>query len=510
MKLHHDEHNMIEIRLPQGIWHYDPNTLLGKPGGFGSVFTGSGNGYEMLAVKKLHISASEAAHRELRIAEDLAFRQMEHVMPVLDAGQDINSDSYFVIMPRAERSLQDELDRVKKLSEVETIGILEQIVLGLQEVAHIVHRDLKPANILYHDTKWKIADFGISRFVEESTSLNTLKECWTPTYAAPEQWLLERATHATDIYALGCIAYALLTGYPPFSGPSSEDIREQHLRAEPPPLNFVQPRFRMLLVSMLRKPPQGRPTLERVTQLLGKVRNDNSTMPTGKGFQSLAQAGAIDAEVSARADVDRIAKEKIQRQREELAENGLRILRKLAELFYERSKNAALTIKRTDNLPNLPHLSEDIFSARLGSASIEIKLFNPMHGSLIEKDAFNHSSWNVAIGATVIVSQGHPNPYKWGANLWYASMESGSEFRWWEVPYYSLSPRKGAIPFEPHAVTNIRDADLAASVISHTIAFAAKPRTIDDEDSDDFCDRWADILARAYHGQLRMPSHLPL
>jgi len=74
--------------------------------------------------------------------------------------------------------------------------------------------DLKPDNILYHDGKWKIADFGIARFVEEATASNTLKEFLSPWYAAPEQWRLERATHGTDVYALGCIAFCLLTGKP--------------------------------------------------------------------------------------------------------------------------------------------------------------------------------------------------------------------------------------------------------------------------------------------------------
>jgi len=44
----------------------------------------------------------------------------------------------------------------------------------------LVHRDLKPSNILYHEGVWKLADFGIARFVEESTSANTLKKCLTP------------------------------------------------------------------------------------------------------------------------------------------------------------------------------------------------------------------------------------------------------------------------------------------------------------------------------------------
>ncbi|MDM3788590.1 protein kinase, partial [Proteus mirabilis] len=78
------------------------------------------------------------------------------------------------------------------------------------EVGDIVHRDLKPGNILRHEERWKIADFGIAKFVEDSTSLETLREALTPSYAAPEQWLGQRPTSATDIYALGCIIHALV------------------------------------------------------------------------------------------------------------------------------------------------------------------------------------------------------------------------------------------------------------------------------------------------------------
>jgi len=115
---------------------------------------------------------------------------------------------------------------------------------------------------------WKIADFGIARFVEESTSLNTLKDNLTPPYAVPEQWKLERASSATDIYSLGCIAYFLITGKPPFFGPSQEDFREQHLSKTPANLPGTSPRFRALVSTMLRKIPESRPTLERVLAVL--------------------------------------------------------------------------------------------------------------------------------------------------------------------------------------------------------------------------------------------------
>src|SRR5437660_81698 len=100
---------MKKIRLPNGLWSYDPKKPLGAPGGFGAVFRGQDSKGNPVAVKRLHIDAAQAAHRELTIARDLAGRQLHHVIPVLDAGQDSESEAYFVVMPVAEQSLQDRL-----------------------------------------------------------------------------------------------------------------------------------------------------------------------------------------------------------------------------------------------------------------------------------------------------------------------------------------------------------------------------------------------------------------
>ncbi|MBI3863722.1 MAG: hypothetical protein HY290_17670, partial [Planctomycetia bacterium] len=93
---------MLKIRLARGEWEYDPAQLLGPAGGFGEVFVGQGPGLGGVgvAVKRLKISANDAAHREMRIAEELAGREFRHVIKVFDAGQDAESDTYFVVMAR--------------------------------------------------------------------------------------------------------------------------------------------------------------------------------------------------------------------------------------------------------------------------------------------------------------------------------------------------------------------------------------------------------------------------
>ena len=80
-----------QLRLPSGVWSYDPDRPLGPAGGFGAVFAGCDEEGRPVAVKRLHIHAEQAGHRELKIAHDLANRTLRHVMPVLDAGQDSES-----------------------------------------------------------------------------------------------------------------------------------------------------------------------------------------------------------------------------------------------------------------------------------------------------------------------------------------------------------------------------------------------------------------------------------
>ena len=102
---------MKEIKLPRGVWVYDETRQLGPRGGFGVVFAGVSEEHGQIAVKRLHVEASEAAHRELRVADELSNRDLVHVMPVLDSGQDAESGGYFVVMPKAEESLKDKLER---------------------------------------------------------------------------------------------------------------------------------------------------------------------------------------------------------------------------------------------------------------------------------------------------------------------------------------------------------------------------------------------------------------
>jgi len=484
---------MIQIRLPQGEWEYDQNSPLGRRGGFGEVFAGRGEKQEQVAVKRLYLKVSDAAHRELRIAEELIKRPLTHVVPVLDAGKDAESDRYFVVMPRAEKSLQQEIDRVGTVADKDAVSILRDIAAGLLEVKEIVHRDLKPDNVLYHEGRWKVADFGIARFVEESTSLRTLKRCLTPPYAAPEQWRLERATSATDIYALGCIAYALLTGAPPFKGP---DYRDQHLHAVPPPLiGEHNPRLCSLVAMMLRKPSQARPSLDRVVHLLEEIAAESVKGGGHRGLNSLMHAGAADAQAVLNADAAQMERESKQRVRKELADSAFQELFAISETLSERVLSAAPTAKRVSSS------STRLLEIQFGYAKLILKKLN--RGRPIPESAFQRSGIDVVAGASIWVIQQERIEYRWGANLWYTDLGHGAGFRWWEFVYMNHPLNRQHAQYEPFALDDLSDADLAGVPEDIRFQLAAEPRPVDDEDIDDFCERWAALLAKAYHGHLR-------
>jgi hypothetical protein len=488
---------MLRIRLPRGEWYYDPDKPLGPEGGFGEVFAGAAEGHEPLAIKKIKLRAEDAAHRELRIADEFAGSQFSYIVPILDSGQDAESNCYFVVMLRAEKSLQDALNARRAYTETDVAKIMLQIAYGLSEVPHLVHRDLKPGNVLYHGGKWKVADFGIARFVEESTSLRTLQGFLSPQYAAPEQWRLERSTHATDVYALGCIGYALLTGQPPFAGPRREDFKQQHLYSEPPRLTTHTAQLRSLLTMMLRKYPESRPTIDRVKHLLSTIIDEQGEASPGAGVDLLAQVGAEAAERAAEEEAKQTLERSKQKKRYEIALEATKTLLGVAENLCRKIMNLAPTAKLID--------ADVLWQLDLDQKATLVVSFG---SHVFPENAFHRSGWDVITGATISVHQ-HQPPYWRSASLLYTNLGSGEPvYRWYEVSFFaplSLTTVKNV----PFALKDIAEADEGIAT-GGRYRIASGPYPIDDENVDDFCNRWSEILAKAYKGQLEHPRHLPL
>jgi serine/threonine-protein kinase len=479
---------MVEIRLPRGAWKFDPSKPLGPAGGFGAVFEGVDASGNRIAVKKLHLSAAAAAHRELTIAEDLAARDLQHVMPILDAGQDVDSDEYFVVMPVAELSLQDLINRDGSQSQRDAAAILVDVVEGLQEAGHIVHRDLKPGNVLRHEERWKIADFGIARFVEDSTSTETLKRALSPFYAAPEQWRLEHATGPTDIYALGCIAHFLVKGAPPFSG-TLEQLREDHLHKSPSELPGVAPAFQTIVRMMLRKASEARPSRDRVRTVLKGVLAEDVASGGSDTLARLASAADAHERAQAQAAAEAARQHTAAANRRAILDDAQATLRELGDELEHRVvhsiPNASVSRGRGSLL------------IRVGIASLTLKL--DAHYCL--EDAFPRSGWDVIAGSAISVTQSEPDK-KRSASLWFTRRESrDGEYRWCEVGY-AANPLSGrAFAYRPIAL-NAELADRAHWKAMDVVQVAYPPMPIDAEDADEFCERWLFQLAVAAEGGL--------
>jgi len=483
----------IGIRLPRGEWFFDDSRRLGRPGGFGEVFEGEDVKGNPVAVKRLKVTAAEAAHRELTISDELAGRSFEHVLAPLDAGQDADTDHYFVVMPRADGSLADAVEARGPLPPDEAVDVIRQIAAGLQEIPEIVHRDLKPANVLFLEGHWRIADFGIARFLEDATSLNTLKECLTPAFAAPEQWNSEHATSATDVYALSCIAHVLFNGTPPFPGPTPADYREQHLSAAPPLLTPAPPPLRALVAAGLRKLQSTRPSIGRVSAVLEETAS-NPAQPS-PAIEEFRAANAAEAERRSQVEADGERQRRKHAEREALIEAGNTILQKivlhLADVARENASEA--DIRQVGSL-----------SIGMGTEAI---LKVELQGAVPPNAVFPNSKWDVLAIGRIDVKQLAQHEWNHGATLWYMRFGRGEGYRWYEVSYKRGALFTGSL-IGPFAIQYLGDdiyghADAAAGSGLHSIEVEFGPTPIDDEAVNAFVERWLARLAAAYEGRLR-------
>ncbi len=150
----------------------------------------------------------------------------------------------FYVMPYVEGEIAPRPARTARSSSRSTtrVRIAPEVASAL-DYAHrhgVIHRDIKPENILLHDGRALVADFGIAlaasaaggtRMTETGISLGT------PHYMSPEQAMGEREiTARTDIYALGCVLYEMLTGEPPFTGATAQAIVARVMTEDPRPM----------------------------------------------------------------------------------------------------------------------------------------------------------------------------------------------------------------------------------------------------------------------------------
>ncbi|MGN9778506.1 protein kinase domain-containing protein [Micromonospora sp. H33] len=188
------------------------------------------------------------------------------IVQVFDYGEDQLDDGsradYLVMEFVTGEPLSRRIEAAGRLDVAETMSIVAQVAQALH-AAHkngIVHRDVKPSNLLVQeDGSVVLVDFGVARSTNVTSITSTNAVPGTALYMAPEQAAGRPVSGATDIYALGAVAYCCLSGSPPFTGDNPLQVAVRHLDDEPPELPHDIPEaVRALVARALVKDPAGR------------------------------------------------------------------------------------------------------------------------------------------------------------------------------------------------------------------------------------------------------------
>ncbi len=264
--------------------------ILGE-GGMGAV-------YEALqidlnrsvAVKLMHPSAateSDAVARFQREARVTAALHHPGAVKIFDFGRDAAGNFYIVMEKLRGTTLRTFVQpEVPLMPLARTVAIAMQIadVLVAAHAIGLVHRDLKPENVFLETNldgtdRVVVVDFGLAYLEDRPDATRMTKEgviAGTPVYMSPEQCAARGISTPADVYALGCMIYEMATGLVPFEGASFE-LLVKHAFEEPVPPGkrradvYVPRVLDELVVDMLRKAPEARPTAEATLARLAKL-----------------------------------------------------------------------------------------------------------------------------------------------------------------------------------------------------------------------------------------------
>lgn len=211
------------------------------------------------------MAASVNQDRFRREMQVVARLQHPHIVPLLNAG--LAGELLWYSMPFVEgESLRSRLQRSGELPVTDAVRLLREVAEALSH-AHehgVVHRDIKPDNVLLSDGHAVVTDFGVAKAVTESGGAGTLTSIGlalgTPAYMAPEQAAADPHTdERADIYALGVMAYEMLTGEAPFTGPSPQSILAAHITQAPIAVSSRRPAIPAGLNSIILRCLEKRP-----------------------------------------------------------------------------------------------------------------------------------------------------------------------------------------------------------------------------------------------------------
>jgi serine/threonine protein kinase len=272
----------MPTQQPSRLGHYDILAVIGK-GGMGEVYRARDTKLTRdVAIKVLpphFVDDSDRVTRFRREATLLASLNHPHIAQIY--GVEDSGDTHYLVMELVPGITLAERLRTGPVEIEEALRICSQIAEALEHAheKNIVHRDLKPANVeLSPEGRIKVLDFGLAKAFAEGASDSLPLTSNSPTmsaaatanglilgtaaYMSPEQAKGKAVDRRTDIWALGCILFELLTGRPAFSGETVTEILGSVLRAEPEWALLPEatpPTICALLRRCLRKDPQQRP-----------------------------------------------------------------------------------------------------------------------------------------------------------------------------------------------------------------------------------------------------------
>lgn len=183
-----------------------------------------------VAVKVLHpeLSAALGAERFLEEIRVTATLQHPHIVPLFDSGS-VEASLFYVMPYVVGETLRAKLARERQLGVEESVEIARSIAAALHH-AHghdVVHRDLKPDNVMLCDGLPLVLDFGVAGAVENAGAEGPSRPgatLGTPGYMSPEQASGTHVDARSDVYALGCLLYEMVTGQPPYSGRTTRAV----------------------------------------------------------------------------------------------------------------------------------------------------------------------------------------------------------------------------------------------------------------------------------------------
>lgn len=261
----------------------------------------------MVAVKVL--ADPDAEERERIRRETMVTARLRHrnVLPLIDAGEAAGL-AYLVTPFVAGGSLRERLDQHGPLPAMEVVRIMHSLAAALAH-AHangVVHGDVKPENVLLDGQRVLLADFGAARLratsrhsvgIHDGHPAAATPTMGTPLYMSPEQALGEPTPDPrSDIYSLAVVGVELLTGRPPFTGPTTRAVLLAHLREPAPSLVTragVPLELARLIGQSLQKLPDDRPSsAAAVMATLAALLCDPAAMPFAPGLVRAARCTA--------------------------------------------------------------------------------------------------------------------------------------------------------------------------------------------------------------------------